>query len=77
VGGRIVNVNRSNAARLILDGLYRLATDEEAAAKEAADEQAREQARHAKLSPTVRYRGECIVLQPATDEAQPEKKGRR
>jgi len=74
VGGRVVNMNGDGAARCIEDGSYRLATDEEAAAQEASDEQKREQARNAKLHPTVRYRGECIVLGPKNPEGQPRAK---
>ena len=64
VGGRIVTVTRAIAARLIDEGSYRLATDEEQAAYEAGQERAREQARFVRLTPAISYRGECIALEP-------------
>jgi hypothetical protein len=65
VGGRIVQVPRANAAVLIENGAFRLATDDEIATQEAIDEQKREQARFVKMNPaTQHYAGNCIVLEP-------------
>lgn len=71
VGGRIVMVARASAARLIEDGIYRLATAEEAAAHEAGQEKAREEARHIAMNPPMRYTGRFVVLAPkAAEEAK-------
>jgi hypothetical protein len=64
VGGRVVSVSRADAARLIEDGAYRLATNAEAAAHEAGQTQAREEARHVAMNPARRYSGRCVVLAP-------------
>jgi hypothetical protein len=79
-GGRIVNVTRANAASLIEDGAYRLATDEEALAHEAGEEKKREAARFARINTARHYTGSCIVLEPKTDQEptrpQPKKQDR-
>jgi hypothetical protein len=75
VGGQVVSVNRGIAARSIDAGSHRLATDEEAAAHQAGQEESRERARRARIMPTVSYRGEVVVLEPLASDG-PKKKAR-
>lgn len=77
VGGVICCVDRANAARCLKADTHRLATDEEAAAHEAEEERKREELRYASLTkfPSLRFRGDCIVLEPKPEpQSEPKKK---
>jgi len=73
-GGRMARVTRSNAARLIAEGSFRLATDSERAAAEATEEDARRKASFDSSTPVRAFRvaGRVVQLDPL-----PEKKRSR
>jgi hypothetical protein len=70
IGGRLTQVHRGEAARLIVDGRFRLATDQEAAEHEAEVRAASERERFERICPRVLYFGKIVTLPPAKKSAK-------
>ena len=68
VGGRLVQVTRQVAARLIEDNSHRLATAEEAEAFQDEQRRRREAARAERMTPKMHFLGDRVVLPPKAEE---------